>query len=123
MIGVDRVFFACQVSAKGGFYILVFIRAAVGIVKHHSGVNAYLKLGDNDLPPLPISINFFELIRKINQGYRPNRHDKNNIIILEEVIEDITSRIRSTDQLFIQKKDESWTLVNDIDEEEIRVER
>ena len=85
--------------------------------------NACLKLGDDDLVPLPISVNFLELIRKINRGYRPNRHDKNNIIILEEVIEDITSRIRNTDKLFIQKNNESWALINDVDEEEIRVER
>ncbi|WP_281647967.1 DNA phosphorothioation-dependent restriction protein DptF [Parendozoicomonas sp. Alg238-R29] len=85
--------------------------------------NACLKLGDEDLVPLPISVNFLDLIRKINRGYRPNRHDKNNIIILEEVIEDITSRIRNTDKLFIQKKDESWALINDVDEDEIRVER
>ncbi len=84
--------------------------------------NACLKLGKNDLAPFPVSVNFFSLIRKINQGYRPNRHDKNNLVILEEIIEIIIGRIRNSDTLYIQKQDESWTLINDVDELEIRVE-
>ena len=84
--------------------------------------NACLKLRDDDLPPVPVSVNFLELIRKINRGYRPNPHDKNNIVILEELIEAITGRIRDTDRLFIQKQEEFWTLVNDAEEDEIRVE-
>ncbi len=87
-----------------------------------SHFNALLKLGDEDLPPVPISANFLDLILKINSGYRPNKHDKNNIVILEELIEDISRRVRGTDKLNIHKGSEQWVLTNDVDEEEIVVE-
>ena len=84
--------------------------------------DALLKLGDDELPPIPVSSNFLDLILKINSGYRPNKHDKNNIVILEELIEDITRRVRGTDKLHIHKGKTHWTLTNDIEEEEIIVE-
>ena len=68
-------------------------------------------------------MNFLDLIRKINRGYRPNRHDKNVIVLLEEVIESITAQVRHKDRIHITKGSENWSLVNDIDEDEIRVER
>ncbi|WP_422490382.1 DNA phosphorothioation-dependent restriction protein DptF [Endozoicomonas sp. ALE010] len=83
---------------------------------------ALLKLDDDDLPPVPVSSNFLDLILKINSGYRPNKHDKNNIVILEELIDDITRRVRGTDKLHIHKNDQHWVLINDQDEEEIIVE-
>lgn len=85
--------------------------------------NAYLKLDDHELSALPVSVNFLDLIRKINRGYRPNRHDKNVIVLLEEVIESITTKVRHKDRIHITKGSENWSLVNDIDEDEIRVER
>ena len=84
--------------------------------------DALLKLGDEDLPPVPISSNFLDLIMKINSGYRPNKHDKNNIVILEELIEDITRRVRGANKLHIHKHEQHWVLTHDEDEEEIIVE-
>ncbi|WP_066017031.1 DNA phosphorothioation-dependent restriction protein DptF [Endozoicomonas atrinae] len=85
--------------------------------------NAYLKLDDHDLAPLPVSVNFLDLICKINRGYRPNRHDKNVIVLLEEVIESITAKVRHKDRIQITKDSETWSLINDMEEYEIRVER
>src|SRR5262249_55550721 len=85
--------------------------------------NACLRLGHDDLPPLPISTNFLELILKINKGYRPNKHDKNTVVILEEVISNITRRVRTSNHLHISKGQDSWGLRNDEDEDEIVVER
>ena len=87
-----------------------------------SHFNVLLKLGDEDLPPVPVSANFLDLILKINSGYRPNKHDKNNIVILEELIEDISRRVRGTKKLHIHKGSKQWVLTNDTDEEEIIVE-
>jgi DNA phosphorothioation-dependent restriction protein DptF len=79
--------------------------------------NACLRLGDEDLPPIPISANFLELILKINKGYRPNKHDKNTIVILEEVLSDINRKVRDSNRLHISKGRENWTLINENDEE------
>ena len=39
--------------------------------------NAYLKVDEQSLKPMPISVKLLELLVKIGQGYRPNKHDKN----------------------------------------------
>jgi DNA phosphorothioation-dependent restriction protein DptF len=85
--------------------------------------SACLRLDNDDLPPIPISANFLELLLKINTGYRPNKHDKNTIVILEEVLSHITRRVRASHQLHISKGRDSWVLRHDEDEGEIVVER
>lgn len=45
--------------------------------------------GTEAVEPLPININLLGLLNKIIDGYRPNKHDKNTIILLDEVIEHI----------------------------------
>ncbi len=90
--------------------------------KRLGSFNTCLKLGDTDLEPIPVSANFLDLIMKINQGYRPNKHDKNNIVILEELIDDITRKLRDSNTLTITRADQQWTLTNDLDEDEITVE-
>ncbi|WP_051785967.1 DNA phosphorothioation-dependent restriction protein DptF [Endozoicomonas numazuensis] len=87
------------------------------IVQHKplrlSHFNAVLELNyEEDLPPVPISASFLDLILKINSGYRPNKHDKNNIVILEELIEDITRRVQESKKLHIHKDQDEWTLIN-----------
>ena len=51
--------------------------------------NAYLKLGEKELKPISINLNLFELICKLNNGYRPNKYDKNAIVLLDEIIEQV----------------------------------
>lgn len=87
-----------------------------------SNFNACLRLGEEDLKPIAVSVNFYELIRRINRGYRPNKHDKNNIVIFEEVIDDMVRRVRSSDDLQIHLEDQCWKLRNDPEEDEIHVE-
>ena len=44
-----------------------------------------LKVGDEPLQTFNVNLSFLELVSKINDGYRPNKHDKNTIVILEEM--------------------------------------
>jgi DNA phosphorothioation-dependent restriction protein DptF len=84
--------------------------------------SACLRLGSADLRPVHITVNFLELILRIIRGYRPNKHDKNTIVILEEVIEEMTRVARGATRVSIHKAQEEWTLMNDVEEDEIRVE-
>ncbi|WP_422410174.1 MULTISPECIES: DNA phosphorothioation-dependent restriction protein DptF [unclassified Endozoicomonas] len=85
--------------------------------------NAMLMLNGKPLEqPLQISANFLELIMKINSGYRPNKHDKNNIVILEEFIDQVTAQLRDSNQLKIHTTEGQWVLTNDEDYDEITVE-
>ena len=65
---------------------------------------------------MPISINLMELLIKINQGYRPNKHDKNAVLLLDEVIEQIIIVANEKDTLFILKGDKRYKIANEDDE-------
>jgi len=60
---------------------------------------AYLKVFDVSLEPIAISLNLFELIYKLNRGYRPNKYDKNAIVLLDEIVEQITDVAKSSPSL------------------------
>lgn len=63
--------------------------------------NAYLKVSGKPLPALPVNINLLELMIKLTQGYRPNKHDKNTIVILDEVVDRIADFANKSDTLLI----------------------
>lgn len=86
--------------------------------------DAYLKVGDvSQIGPLPISVNFLELARRINEGYRPNTHDKTTVVKLEEFVEELRRIVRQTECLYIQIGETEWELIEDKHEDEIIVER
>ncbi|MDF2153716.1 DNA phosphorothioation-dependent restriction protein DptF [Vibrio sp. CAU 1672] len=78
--------------------------------------NAHIRADDNVLLPMPISINLLELLEKINQGYRPNKHDKNAVLLLDEVVEQIIAVAKDKHTLFILKNDKRYKIVNEDDE-------
>ena len=80
------------------------------------GFNTYIKVDEYSLLPIPISINLLELLEKINQGYRPNKHDKNAVLLLDEVIEQIITVANEKNTLFILKNDKRYKIVNEDDE-------
>jgi len=62
----------------------------------------YLKIESKALKPIHIDADLFDLIIRINQGYRPNKYDKSAIVILEEVIEEIQNLGNRSSSLFIE---------------------
>lgn len=58
-------------------------------VEKHDHFSAYLKVDGQPLAPMAINLNLFELICKLNNGYQPNKYDKNAIILLDEIVEQI----------------------------------
>ena len=73
---------------------------------------AYLKVANIVLPKIPVSINMLELMLKLNQGYRPNKHDKNTVIILDELVEKILSVANKNTSLLILNRDSSYEVSN-----------
>lgn len=88
----------------------------------HKGVskigafNGFIQVDGQSLMAMPISINLMELLIKINQGYRPNKHDKNAVLLLDEVIEQIIIVANEKDTLFILKGDKRYKIANEDDE-------
>lgn len=84
--------------------------------------DVFLKVGDDfSIGPIPISVNFLDLARKINHGYRPNTHDKTTVVKLEELVEEVRRIVRQTDVLYVQKGSIELELINDKREDEILV--
>lgn len=66
---------------------------------HSTGFDAYLKVGEKPLPHIHIGLNLFELLNKLNNGYRPNKYDKNAIVLLDEIIELIAQQAKSSNEI------------------------
>ncbi|WP_127960373.1 DNA phosphorothioation-dependent restriction protein DptF [Serratia microhaemolytica] len=66
---------------------------------HSTGFDVYLKVGQNPLPSIHIGLNLFELLDKLNNGYRPNKYDKNAIVLLDEIVELIAEQAKSSSEI------------------------
>ncbi|KHN56843.1 DNA phosphorothioation-dependent restriction protein DptF [Dickeya fangzhongdai] len=66
---------------------------------HPTGFDIYLKVGRHSLPPIHIGLNLFEILHKLNNGYRPNKYDKNAIVLLDELVELITEQAKSSSDI------------------------
>ncbi|WP_318408672.1 DNA phosphorothioation-dependent restriction protein DptF [Photobacterium leiognathi] len=75
--------------------------------------NAYLKVDEQSLKPMPISVKLLELLVKIGQGYRPNKHDKNAVLLLDEALEQMLAVANQKDTLFILKGDKRYKVVKE----------
>lgn len=85
---------------------------ARGVTKIGS-FNVHIRVDDKALFPIPISINLLGLLKKVNQGYRPNKHDKNAVLLLDEVLEQLVSIANKKDTLFIFKADRRYKITNE----------
>ncbi|AOX54430.1 DNA phosphorothioation-dependent restriction protein DptF [Escherichia coli] len=64
-----------------------------------TGFDVHLKVGQNSLLPVRIGLNLFELLNKLNNGYRPNKYDKNAIVLLDEIVDLITEQAKSSSEI------------------------
>ncbi|WP_447881764.1 DNA phosphorothioation-dependent restriction protein DptF [Serratia fonticola] len=61
--------------------------------------DVHLKVGQNPLEPVRIGLNLFELLSKLNNGYRPNKYDKSAIVLLTEIVELIAEQAKSSSEI------------------------
>ena len=80
--------------------------------------NAHLKLQDKKFK-LPININLLSLLININNGYRPNKHDKNSVILLDELAAEIVQQAKAAKEIIITGVDGKYHL--ELDDEDIMV--
>jgi DNA phosphorothioation-dependent restriction protein DptF len=72
--------------------------------------NVALKVGDLALDPMPFNINLFGLLLRLNQGYRPNKYDKNSIVLLDELVEQIKALVKRGNNLKLYRQDQRISL-------------
>lgn len=61
----------------------------------------FLQVNDQAIETIEISLSMYKLIHAINDGYRPNKHDRNTIVIFEEILEHIIGFAKDTNKLII----------------------
>ncbi len=64
-----------------------------------SHFSAFIKLNGNSLRRIEVNLNLFELVQKLNQGYCPNKYDKNAVLLLDDVCEQLADFARDNDKL------------------------
>ena len=83
---------------------------------------AYLRVGDVPVKPIVINLNLFELLQKLKDGYRPNKYDKNAIVLLDEIVEQVTDIAKSSTILkfydggfyhTVKQEDDGMIIVNE----------
>lgn len=80
----------------------------------------YLKIDGNELKkPIDISLNMFLMIYQIKDGYRPNKHDRNTIIIFEELIESVLEHAMLSNKLAISFNNTLKVFTKEDDEIEV----
>jgi DNA phosphorothioation-dependent restriction protein DptF len=87
--------------------------------KSSSSFTACIKVDDVPLT-VPVNINLLNLMQKIVDGYRPNKHDKNTVVLLDELIEELSQVANRVTTLHIVKGDQHFTVKN-ADEDEFEV--
>ncbi|MCP4120246.1 MAG: DNA phosphorothioation-dependent restriction protein DptF [Bacteroidetes bacterium] len=79
--------------------------------------NMYLKVDGEQLEAIPISVNLLVLMMDIAEGYRPNKYDKNSVVLLDELITKITETARASDVLYLYKDDDRIKIKGNSDNE------
>lgn len=74
------------------------------VCKDIHAFNLHLSVNDNALPPLPVNVNLLSLMLDVVAGYRPNKHDKNSVVLLDELVTRITSQVGNTDVLYLYRE-------------------
>lgn len=72
--------------------------------------NVALRVGDQSLKPMPFNINLFALLLRLNEGYRPNKYDKNTIVLLDELVEQIKALVKRDNRLKLYRQQQHISL-------------
>lgn len=79
----------------------------------------FLKINGLDISEKSISLNLLSMINLINDGYRPNKHDRNTIVLFDELVQTITTRASQSDEIIFLSNKKMVHFKNDEDEIEV----
>ncbi|TFH85690.1 DNA phosphorothioation-dependent restriction protein DptF [Billgrantia azerbaijanica] len=78
-----------------------FDRAASEASQDIGYFNAFFKANGKEMPPVKVSASLLELMLRIIAGYRPSKHDKSVIVILEEMVDAIIEQALQAKSIFV----------------------
>lgn len=110
------------ISELNGFQLVaeLEIKADLGSISNFSpkssaSFTAFIKVQEHSLA-IPVNINLLRLMNRIADGYRPNKHDKNTVVLLDELNYEIAKVANQATKLHIIKGNEHFTVKNAGDE-------
>lgn len=66
-----------------------------------SQFNMHLTVNDEKIDPVPVNINLLELMDLIVHGFRPNKNEKNSIVLLDDLIKKISEMANRSKTLYL----------------------
>ena len=75
----------------------------------------HVKVNDEQLPPVPVSVNLLSMMVDIINGFRPNRHEKNSVVMLDELVNKITQHANESKVLYLHKSGSTLKIKNNTD--------
>ena len=98
-------------TTRGGFHIAAHVdvkqdNSAIKLAaqkepEHVGYFHAWLKVGEQPLKRVAININLLGLLERICEGYQPNKHDKNTVVLLDELVEELHEIAGKAKTLFV----------------------
>jgi len=90
--------------------------------KDISGFKLHLAVNDKPLGPVFMNVNLLEMMMRVVAGFRPNKHDKNSVVLLDEIVNKITVIANASSSLFLYKgRNKSSIKLRESQDGEIRV--
>lgn len=109
-------------TTRGGFHIAAqvdvkqdnaAIKLEAGVESEHVGYfHACLKVDEQPLQKMAVNINLLGLLYRICEGYQPNKHDKNAVVLLDELVEELHDIASKAKTLHILRGSSRYRLYN-----------
>lgn len=125
IVGIEKDDFFISVHNEYSLIAQLEIKASISEIEKDnndnvSHFNAYFKV-QGDTITLPININLLNLMQRIVLGYRPNKHDKSAVIMLDETVAQITQIANQAQTLYVISNKERFKIKNDDEEGTLEV--
>jgi DNA phosphorothioation-dependent restriction protein DptF len=88
---------------------------------HISEFNLHIRVNDDELRPIPVNVNLLAMMMDIVDGFRPNKHDKNSVVLLDELVNKITEMANQSKVLFLYTKNKERLKLKKNPDGDIRV--
>lgn len=109
-------------TTRGGFHVAAHVdvkqdNAAIKLASAEQSENvsffhAWLKVDEQPLRKISVNINLLGLLHRICEGYQPNKHDKNAVVFLDELVEELHEIASKSKTLYILKGSTRYRLYN-----------
>jgi DNA phosphorothioation-dependent restriction protein DptF len=109
-------------TTRGGFHIAAqvdvkqdnnAIKLEAAAESEHVGYfHACLKVDEQPLQKMAVNINLLGLLYRICEGYQPNKHDKNAVVLLDELVEELHDIASKAKTLYILRGSSRYRLYN-----------